>query len=85
LRPRRSSVANSSTVGKLEKSSGLVTFSATISTARLIMMLKMKPMSSTIAGTGSTRNTTSNKVASGRIEPRDMARILASLPEAGFI
>ncbi len=70
---RRSKVANSSTVGKDEKSSGLAAFNATISTARLIMILAMKPISSTNDGTGITISPTSMSVAIGRIAPRPVA------------
>ena len=65
LRPRRNSVANSSTVGKAEKSSGFCAFSATISTARLIMMLRMKKASSRKAGIGTTISATSSRIAPG--------------------
>ena len=65
-----SRVANSSTVGKEEKSSGRATFSATISTARLSMMLVTKPMSSNVAGTGTTIRVTRSRIAIGRIAPR---------------
>src|SRR6218665_679289 len=66
-----SRVANSRTVGKEEKSSGLATFSATMSTARLIMMLATKPMSRKAAGIGTTISDTSNRMAIGRTAPRD--------------
>ncbi len=67
---RRSSVVNSSTVGKAEKSSGLAALSATISTASEITMLVMKPRSSMIAGIGTTISATSISDATGRIAPR---------------
>src|SRR4051812_12539305 len=70
LSARRSRVVNRSTVGKEEKSSGLLAFSATISTARLIMMFVMKPTSSSIAGTGTTISTTIIRVASGSTASR---------------
>src|SRR4051812_29565652 len=70
LSAKRSSVVNRRTVGKEEKSSGLLAFSATISTARLIMMLEMKPTSSSIAGTGTTIRTTIIRVASGSTASR---------------
>ena len=66
---RRSKVANRRTVGKLEKSSGLAAFSATISTASEIMMLVMKPMSSMTAGTGTIMNRTTIRVAKGSTAP----------------
>ncbi|MBB5985272.1 hypothetical protein HNP60_001246 [Sphingobium sp. B1D3A] len=69
LSASRSRVANSSTVGKLEKSSGLAALSAIISTTRLIMMFAMKPMSSMIAGTGTTMNMTRSRMAKGRTAP----------------
>ena len=69
LSARRSSVANSSTVGKAEKSSGLAALSATISTASEIMMLVMNPMSSMIAGTGTIMNSTTISVAKGSTAP----------------
>ena len=43
------------------------------------MMLVMKPMSSIVAGTGTTISMTSSKVATGRIAPRP-ALILADEP-----
>src|SRR5689334_9601802 len=64
-------VVNSRTVGKDEKSSGLATFSATISTARLTMMFDTKPMSRKAAGIGTTINETSSRIAIGRTAPRD--------------
>src|SRR3954471_1797204 len=67
---RRSRVVNRRTVGKEEKSSGLATFNATIRTARLIMMLLMKPMSRKVAGIGTTISMTSRSVATGKIAPR---------------
>src|SRR3546814_7452244 len=69
LSASRNKVANRRTVGKDEKSSGLTTFSATISTARLIMMLAMKPTSSRVGATGTTISITSINVANGRIAP----------------
>ena len=62
-------MANSRTVGKLEKSSGLAALSATISTASEIMMLVMNPMSSMIAGTGTIMNMTTISVAKGKAAP----------------
>ncbi len=67
---RRSRVVNNSTVGKAEKSSGLAAFSATMITARLIMMLVMNPTSSMKAGIGTIMNRTSIRMPSGRIAPR---------------
>src|SRR5689334_6027251 len=66
-----SRVVNSKTVGKEEKSSGLATFSATISTARLIMMFETKPMSRKAAGIGTTISETISRIAIGRTAPRD--------------
>jgi hypothetical protein len=76
-------VANSRTVGKDEKSSGLAALSATISTARLIMMLAMKPMSSTKDGTGMTIRPTSIRVQSGRIALRPVIAHSLRVIEAG--
>src|SRR3546814_12480637 len=74
----RSKVANSRTVGKLEKSSGLAALSATISTDSEIMMLVMKPMSRTMAGIGTTMHITSISVAIGNIA--DLADPIHNLP-----
>ena len=65
LRPRRNKVANSSTVGKAEKSNGFCALSATISTARLITMFMMKKASSRKVGTGTTIIATSTRMATG--------------------
>jgi hypothetical protein len=75
LRPSRNSVANSSTVGKDEKSSGFSALSATISTARLIVMFMMKNTSSRKAGIGTTIRTTSSRIAAGSAPWRAWARI----------
>jgi len=85
LSANRSSVANSSTVGKLEKSSGFAAFSATISTASEIMMLVMNPMSSMIAGTGTIMNSTTISVAMGSTAPLAALIQIFALTWAGVI
>ena len=83
MRASRKSVANSSTVGKAEKSSGLATFSATIRTARLIMMLATKPTSSKNAGIGTTISITISRIATGSTAPR-LAANQAARPRASW-
>ena len=73
LSAKRSNVENSRIVGKAEKSSGLVTCSATIRIARLNMMFNTKPRSSMTTGIGTTIRITSASVATGSRAPRSCA------------
>ena len=79
----RSSVANSSTLGKDEKSSGARAFSATISTATAIAMLSTKKMSSISGGIGSTISTNRAKMPTGKAIAAGAERSLSS-HEIGF-
>ena len=73
LRASRSRVANSSTLGKEEKSSGRRALSATIRTAIEIAMLSTKKMSSSSAGIGSTISASSAKMPTGSAMAEGMA------------